>query len=129
VAPDGREPQPPLALLSSAMVKIYKEKFGRGPTKARSNFAGPNTVICVLENTFTPAEKNLQAMGEHQRLRDMRMFFQYASAQDFTGAVERTLGRRVHSFISGLDTETDVACEVFVLESERGSIHSSAATA
>ncbi|HEX3434978.1 MAG TPA: Na-translocating system protein MpsC family protein [Solirubrobacteraceae bacterium] len=110
----------PLSMLSNQMVRIYKEKFGRGPTRARSSFAGPNTVVCLLENTFTPAEKNLQSMGEHQRLRDMRMFFQYTSAGDFTNAVEQTLGRRVESFISGIDTNTDVACEVFTLAPSTG---------
>lgn len=110
----------PLSTLSNQMVRIYKEKFGRGPTRARSSFAGPNTVVCLLENTFTPAEKNLQSMGEHQRLRDMRMFFQYTSAGDFTNAVEQTLGRRVESFISGIDTNTDVACEVFTLAPSTG---------
>jgi uncharacterized protein YbcI len=107
----------PLSMLSNEMVRIYKEHFGRGPTKARSHFAGPNAVICVLENTFTPAEKNLQGMGEHQRLREMRMFFQYAIAAEFIQAVERTIGRRVRSFVSGIDTNTDVAAEVFTLES------------
>jgi uncharacterized protein YbcI len=110
----------PLSMLSNQMVRIYKDKFGRGPTRARSSFAGPNTVVCLLENTFTPAEKNLQSMGEHQRLRDMRMFFQYACAPDFTGAVEQALGRRVESFISGIDTNTDVACEVFTLTPKNG---------
>jgi len=107
----------PLSMLSNEMVRIYKEHFGRGPTKARSHFAGPNAVICVLENTFTPAEKNLQGMGEHQRLREMRMFFQYAIAAEFIQAVERTIGRRVRSFVSGIDTNTDVAVEAFTLES------------
>jgi uncharacterized protein YbcI len=110
----------PLSMLSNEMVRLYKEHFGRGPTKARSHFAGPNTVICVLENTFTPAEKNLQGMGEHQRLREMRMFFQYAIAAEFIQAVERIIGRRVRSFISGIDTNTDVAAEVFTLESAIG---------
>jgi uncharacterized protein YbcI len=108
----------PLAALSNEMVRIYKEQFGRGPTKVRSEYAGPDTLVCLLENTFTPAEKNLQAMGEHQRLREMRMFFQYASEEDFTGAVMRTTGRKVRSFLSGIDTRTDVACELFVLEPE-----------
>jgi uncharacterized protein YbcI len=110
--------QPPLAMLSREMVRIYKEQFGRGPTKVRSYYAGPDTVVCLLENTFTPAEKSLQGMGEHQRLREMRMFFQYASAADFTSAVERSIGRRVASFISGIDTNTDVACELFTLATE-----------
>jgi uncharacterized protein YbcI len=105
-----------LAALSKEIVRIYKEQFGRGPTKVRSHYAGPDTVMCVLENTFTPAEKNLQGMGEHQRLREMRMFFQYASAGEFTEAVKSATGRQVRSFISGIDTNSDIACEVFVLE-------------
>jgi hypothetical protein len=57
-------------------------------------------------------------LGDHPRRRDMRMFFQYACAGDFTEAVERTLDRRVESFISGIDTNTDVACELFTLHPE-----------
>ena len=106
----------PLSKLSNEIVKIYKEQFGRGPTKVRTHWAGPDTLVCLLENTFTLAEKNLQAMGEHQRLRDMRMFFQYATSAEFIEAVERSTGRRVRSFISGIDTNADVACELFVLE-------------
>ncbi len=106
----------PLAALSKEIVRIYKDQFGRGPTKVRSHYAGSDILVCVLENTFTPAERSLQAMGEHQRLRDMRIFFQYASTAEFTDAVERVTGRRVKSFISGIDTNTDIACEMFVLE-------------
>jgi uncharacterized protein YbcI len=82
-----------------------------------SHYAGPDTLICLLEHTFTPSEKNLQAMGEHTRLRDTRMFFQYASEGDFVNAVQRATGRTVRSFISGLDANTDVAAEIFVLKS------------
>jgi hypothetical protein len=55
------------AEISREMVRLYKELFGRGPTKARTEFAGPDIVICSLENTFTPAERSLAEMGEHQR--------------------------------------------------------------
>lgn len=54
----------PLQQISQAMVQIYKQQFGRGPTKVRTNYAGPDTLICMLEHTFTPAERNLQAMLE-----------------------------------------------------------------
>jgi uncharacterized protein YbcI len=113
---EGEGDRSQLAAFSNEMVRIYKEQFGRGPTKVRSHFAGPDILVCLLENTFTPAEKSLQGMGEHQRLREMRMFFQYASSGQFTDAVKRTTGRRVRSFISGIDTNTDIACEMFVLE-------------
>jgi len=104
------------AEISREMVRLYKELFGRGPTKARTEFAGPDIVICSLENTFTPAERSLAEMGEHQRLRDTRLYFQYATRDKFVGIIERLTGRKVRAFISGLDAGVDVCCEVFHLE-------------
>jgi len=106
------------AEISREMVRLYKELFGRGPTKARTEFAGPDIVICSLENTFTPAERSLVEMGEHQRLRDTRMYFQSATHDKFTEIIERLTGRKVRAFISGLDAETDVCAEVFYLEGD-----------
>jgi uncharacterized protein YbcI len=101
------------------MVRLYKELFGRGPTRARSNWAGPDALICVLEETLTPAERNLVKMGEHQRLRDTRMFFQYATVREFCEPVEQITGRKVRGFQSSIDTEADgQAVEVFVLHPE-----------
>jgi uncharacterized protein YbcI len=105
------------AEISREMVRLYKELFGRGPTKARTEFAGPNIVICSLEDTFTPAERRLVEMGEQQRLRDTRLYFQAATDEKFREIVERVTGRKVRAFISGLDAETDVSAEVFYLES------------
>ena len=106
------------AEISREMVRLYKELFGRGPTKARTEFAGPDIIICSLENTFTPAERSLAEMGEHQRLRDTRMYFQAATSERFREIVERVTGRKVRAFISGLDAENDVCAEVFHLENK-----------
>jgi uncharacterized protein YbcI len=108
-----------LADLSREMVRLYKEQFGRGPTKARTDWAGPDVLITVLEDTFTPVERNLTTLGEHQRVRDMRTFFQYATVPDFCEPVERLTGRRVRSFLSAIDTQVDgLAMETFVLHPE-----------
>jgi uncharacterized protein YbcI len=111
VDPDGSV----RARISREMVRLYKEQFGRGPTKARTEFAGPDIVVSTLEDTFTPAERKLAEMGEHQRLRDTRLYFQHATKGDFIGAIERILNRRVHAFNSSVDTENDVSVEVFHL--------------
>jgi uncharacterized protein YbcI len=105
-----------MAELSRAMVRIYKERFGRGPTKAHSVYATSDLLIATLENSLTPAERSMAEMGEHQRLRDIRMFFQYATEQEFVGAVEQITGRTVRAFVSGIDTREDVSSEVFYLE-------------
>jgi hypothetical protein len=54
-------------------------------------------------------------MGEHQRLRDTRMFFQYASVREFCEPVERITGRTIRGFLSAMDTEADgLSVETFV---------------
>jgi uncharacterized protein YbcI len=106
-----------LAEISREMVRLYKEQFGRGPTRARSNFAGPDLIVCTLEDTLTPAEQRLAEMGEHQRLRDLRLYFQHASEAQLCEVIERALGRKVRAFVSGMDTSKDVAAEMFYLES------------
>jgi uncharacterized protein YbcI len=102
------------------MVGLYKEQFGRGPTKARTHYAGPDCLVCTLEESLTPAERNMVALGEHQRLRDIRLFFQHATEEAFVEVVERLSGRKVIGFISGMDTTRDISAEVFYLEPRPG---------
>lgn len=105
--------------ISNAMIRLYKEQFGRGPTAARTHWCGNNVITVILEDTLTPAERNLMKMDEHQRLRDLRLFFQYASVREFCEPVEQVTGRKVRAFISGIDTEADgLATELFVLHPE-----------
>jgi uncharacterized protein YbcI len=104
-----------LMQISRAMVTIYKDQFGRGPDRVRTFYAGPDAIVCLLENSLTPVEQALSTMDEHQRLRDLRMLFQYTAEQQFRDAVEMITGRGVVAFISGIDTKTDVASELFVL--------------
>jgi uncharacterized protein YbcI len=105
--------------ISNEMVRLYKEQFGRGPTRSSAHWCGPDLLVVVLEDTFTPAERNLARMGEHQRLRDARIFFQYATVPEFCDPVERLTRRKVRAFISGVDTEAaGVSTETFLLYPE-----------
>jgi len=116
---EQRQSASPLQEISDAMVRLYKEQFGRGPTKVRSHWCGQDVITVLLEDTLTPAERNLVKMGEHQRLRDLRLFFQYATVHEFCAPIERITGRRVRAFISGMDTEVNgLALETFVLHPE-----------
>ena len=104
-----------LSAISNEMVRIYKDQFGRGPTKTRTQWAGSDVLIVTLEQTFTPAERRLRALGEHGRLRELRMLFQYAEVRIFCEPIERLTGRTVRAFVSGIDTTADLASEMFVL--------------
>jgi uncharacterized protein YbcI len=104
-----------LSQISNEMVRLDKEQFGRGPTKTRTNWAGPDMLVVTLEQTFTPAELRLRQLGEDKQLRDLRLLFQYAEVDAFCDPVEQITGRKVKAFISGIDTKADVASEIFVL--------------
>jgi len=86
-----------------------------GPTYDREHYENRQ-----YHNFGCASQRNLAAMGEHKRLREERMFFQYALEDDFRALVERTLGRRTLAFISGIDTRRDVAVELFTLEPQAG---------
>jgi uncharacterized protein YbcI len=101
--------------VANEMVMLYKEQFGRGPTRSSAHWSGPDVLVVVLEDTFTPAERNLAAMGHHERLRESRIFFQYATVPEFCEPVERLTGRVVRAFISGVDTRAEgVSVETFI---------------
>jgi uncharacterized protein YbcI len=106
--------------ISNEMVRLYKELFGRGPTRARTAYAGSDALLCTLTGSFTPAEHSLVQLGEHERLRETRLFYQHARERDFRDTVERVTGRRVVAFMSAIDTVADMACEVFYLEPLNG---------
>ena len=112
----GTTGQTPLLQISNAMVGLYKEAFGRGPIKARARFAGHDTLLVTLESSLTVLERNLMAMGEHQRLREDRLFLSYALENQFRAIVERALGRKTLAFVSGIDTARDVTVKLFTLE-------------
>lgn len=102
--------------LTNEMVRIYKEIFGRGPTRARADWAGDDLLVCTLEDSLTPAERKMTELGEDQRVREMRLFFQHTCEADFRESVERITGRKVRAFTSGTDTVEDVSSEVFYFE-------------
>ena len=104
-----------LSAISNEMVRIYKDQFGRGPTKTRTRWAGPDILIVTLEDTFTPAERSLARLGEHERLRDLRLLFKSAETERFCEPIERLSGRKVKGFISGIDTVADITSEQFIL--------------
>jgi uncharacterized protein YbcI len=108
----------PMLEIANAIVRLYKEAFGRGPTKARAMLAGPDTLVVILENSLTVAERNLSRLGEHERLREARLCFQRELEDQFRSTVERILGRRTVAFVSGIDPRCDVAVELFTLERE-----------
>jgi uncharacterized protein YbcI len=115
IAPDRDVARSPLLEIANATVRLYKEAFGRGPTHARTRFAGADTLVIVLQDTMTVTERTLVALGEHDRLREQRHLLRGAVDERMRALVERILSRRTVALIHGIDTQRDVAAEVFLL--------------
>jgi uncharacterized protein YbcI len=109
--------QPSLLLsVSNALVGLHKEQFGRGPAAARANFAGPDALMCILEDALLPAERTLVELGEAQRMSESRLLMQNAAHDRFVERVEEITGRKVRSFSSACDPQTAVVIEIFLFE-------------
>jgi uncharacterized protein YbcI len=104
-----------LAQISNAMVRIHKEHWGKGPTKARTIYT-EDVVLTRLDQIFTQAEATLIRAGREQEVRNMRIAFQRELEHEFVGAVERLTGRKVQAFISEIHAGTNMGIELFVLE-------------
>ena len=105
-----------LAAVSNALVSLHKEQFGRGPTLARTHFAGNDVLICVMEDALLPAERMMVKMGDQQRVRESRTAFQAATRDQFVSAVETIIHRRVKAFASATDPDEGIVWEIFNLE-------------
>jgi uncharacterized protein YbcI len=104
-----------LSKITSAMVGLYRDHFGRGPTAAKT-YALDDIVVCVLRDGLTVIEKTLFNGGKADTVRTMRAAFQDAVADRFKGAIEEHTGRRVIAFMSQAHVDPDLAIEVFFLD-------------
>jgi uncharacterized protein YbcI len=101
--------------ISNAVVRIYADYVGRGPTRARTVVSG-NVVTVILQDTLTKAERRLVAHGEQDAVVSTRRVFQSTMKSDLVGAVQRLCNAGVVAFLSDHQTEPDYAVEVFVLD-------------
>jgi uncharacterized protein YbcI len=102
--------------ISNAMVRLYMEAFGRGPTGVESTLAGPDTLLVMLLDAFTVAERTLLSLGEIDRLRDSRLAIQHALEEPARSLVERALGRETVAFLTGVDPTRGIAINVFTMK-------------
>ena len=103
-----------LAAISNAIVVIFSECYGRGPTKAKT-YSFDNYLVTVLEDILTTVERTLVERGEEALVRKVRLTFQEATAERFTSAVSEIAGREVVGYHSQVTFNPSIGFEIFVL--------------
>jgi uncharacterized protein YbcI len=106
-----------LAAVSNAIVSIFSECYGRGPTKAKT-YAFDNYVFTVLEDILTTVERTLVDKGEEELVRKVRLTFEEATAERLTGEVEKIVGREVVAYHSQVTFHPAMGFEIFVLRDD-----------
>ena len=102
------------AAISNAIVGIFSECYGRGPTKAKT-YIFDDYVLTVLEDILTPVEETLVGNGHEGLVRKVRLTFQESVAQRFTAAVAEATGREVLTYHSQVTFHPPMGFEIFVL--------------
>jgi uncharacterized protein YbcI len=103
------------AAISTAVVHLFSEHTGRGPTKARTTVDG-ELVVVVLRDSMTQGERALVRGGKHDEVLSLRRAFQETMSEDLVAVVERLTDRTVHAFMSANHIHPDAAAEIFLLD-------------
>ena len=114
-ADDGHGRGPVSAAISRAVVRLFSDHTGRGPTKARTTIDG-ELVVVLLHDSMTHAEKTLVQAGKHAEVLQIRRTFQETMRPSLVEAVEGLTERTVVTFMSANDIEPDAAAEIFVMD-------------
>lgn len=102
--------------VAAAVARSYRERFGRVPTQVRAAFCSNDALVVVARGILTYRERSFNTPADHMRLRESRTLLQYASPSTFTEPVEQVTGRRVVALVSGIDVQSNIATETFILE-------------
>jgi uncharacterized protein YbcI len=106
------------AAISSAVVRLVNELYGKGAARTRT-FMADDHVFCVLEGVLTTVERTLVEAGETEMVRELRTRFGEMVRPLFAAEVGRLLGRQVLAVESQLVFDPDTLFLIFVLRDGR----------
>jgi uncharacterized protein YbcI len=105
-----------LAAISNSIVSLLREKYGRGPMKAKT-YALDDMIVCVMrESGFSPIEQTMMDSGEPDRVVGMREDFQRVMAARYRETIEELTGRKVVAFLSQAHVDPDLTLEIFFVD-------------
>jgi uncharacterized protein YbcI len=105
-----------LAAISTSIVAILREHYGRGPMKAKTYALDDIIVVVMRGSGFTPLEQTIMDSGEPDRVVAMREDFQRVMAERYRTTIHELTGRNVVAFLSQAHVEPDITVEMFFID-------------
>jgi uncharacterized protein YbcI len=105
-----------LAAISTSIVGILRDHYGRGPMKAKTYALDDIIVVVMRGSGFTPLEQTIMNSGQPERVVAMREDFQRVMAERYKQKIEELTGREVLAFLSQAHVEPDITMEIFFVD-------------
>jgi len=105
-----------LAAISTKIVAILREHYGRGPMNAKT-YALDDIIVVVMRGAgFTPLEQTIMDDDGADRVVAMRHEFQRVMADRYKRTIKELTGRNVIAFLSQAHIEPDITIELFFID-------------
>ena len=105
-----------LAAISTSIVRILRDAYGRGPMKAKTYVLDDIIIVVMRGSGFTPLEQTIMDSGQPERVIAMREDFQQVMAKRYKQTIEELTGRKVLAFLSQAHVEPDITMEIFFVD-------------
>jgi uncharacterized protein YbcI len=105
-----------LAAISTRIVALLREHYGRGPMKAKTYALDDIIVVVMRGSGFTPFEQTIMNSGDPDRVVAMREDFQRVMKTRYREVIEELTGLNVVAFLSQAHVEPDITIEIFFVD-------------
>src|SRR5438132_5111754 len=105
-----------LAAISTSIVGILRDHYGRGPMKAKTYVLDDIIIVVMRGSGFTALEQTIMDSGQPERVIAMREDFQHVMAKQYKQTIEELTGRKVLAFLSQAHVEPDITMEIFFVD-------------
>ena len=105
-----------LAAISTSIVGILRDHYGRGPMRAKTYVLDDIIVVVMRGSGFTPLEKTIMNSGQPDRVIAMREDFQRVMSKRYQDTIEELTDRKVLAFLSQAHVEPDITMEIFFVD-------------
>jgi uncharacterized protein YbcI len=105
-----------LAAISTKIVAILREHYGRGPTRAKTYALDDLIVVVMRGSGFTPLEQTMMDDDGAKRVVALRHGFQMLIGDVYKHAIEELTGCKVIASLSQAHVEPDITIEIFFMD-------------
>jgi len=103
-----------LASISSELVRLKAQHYGRGPEEAKA-YLNDNFLFVVMRGGMTRVEETLIGAGKKELVREVRLNFQEEMRVAFQAVVESRTRRKVLAYESQILFDPQFGVEIFLL--------------